>query len=206
MNSSLVYLVGGFHEVVELLEDLDIEIIGLVDRNKPSCPVCQKYRYLGDDNWLCDKGPEMEMDTVLITPDQPEVREQLSVRYQEAGFKLAKVVCEKPSPSSRISDGVIVQRLSYISSGCHLRKGVKINIGVRVMHDVLIGEFSTVAPAAVLLGGVTIGKRVFIGANATILPGISVGDDAVVGAGAVVTRDISSGSRVAGVPARNLGN
>ena len=53
---------------------------------------------------------------------------------------------------------------------------------------------------------VTIGKRAFIGTEAVIMPGVTVGEDAIVAAGAVVTRDVESGTIVAGIPARVIGN
>ncbi len=44
-----------------------------------------------------------------------------------------------------------------------------------------------------------------IGANATILCGLTIGRGAMVAAGAVVTRDVADHQRVAGVPARPMG-
>lgn len=51
---------------------------------------------------------------------------------------------------------------------------------------------------------VNIGSDVWVGAGAIILPGVSIGNRAVVAAGAVVTRDVAEGSKVAGVPARQV--
>jgi acetyltransferase-like isoleucine patch superfamily enzyme len=49
---------------------------------------------------------------------------------------------------------------------------------------------TTVAPNAVILGKVKIGKCCYIGSNATILPNITISDNVVIGAGAVVTKNI----------------
>jgi acetyltransferase-like isoleucine patch superfamily enzyme len=46
----------------------------------------------------------------------------------------------------------------------------------------------------------------YIGAGATLLQGVTVGREAVVGAGALVNRDVPAGGRVAGVPARAVGD
>ncbi|MDA7506089.1 hypothetical protein N8513_01035 [bacterium] len=199
-----VVVVGGFHEIVELAEELGFEVTGIVDLKKPDCEVCARIPYLGDDEWLCTQGVSLGIRSVIVSPDLPQVRESLSECYLAAGFELA-TVCHPPvSPSSHLSPGVVVQRLAHISSGCRLATGVRVNIRALVMHDVQIGPFTTIAPAAVLLGRVSLGRRVYVGANATILPGLEIGDDAIIGAGAVVTKNVGKGETVVGVPARNI--
>jgi acetyltransferase-like isoleucine patch superfamily enzyme len=44
-----------------------------------------------------------------------------------------------------------------------------------------------------------------IGVNAVLLPGVTIGRRSIVGAGAVVTRDVAPFTKVAGVPARVIG-
>lgn len=51
-------------------------------------------------------------------------------------------------------------------------------------------------------GKVTIKSNAFIAGNAVILPGVTVGRRAIVGAGAVVTKDVPDDAVVIGVPAR----
>ena len=46
----------------------------------------------------------------------------------------------------------------------------------------------------------------FIGAGAIILPGVTIGKKTIVGAGAVVSKSIAPGSVVAGNPAHVIGN
>ena len=53
-------------------------------------------------------------------------------------------------------------------------------------------------------GKVVIEDGAWIGAGAIILPGVTIGRRAVVAAGAVVSKDVASGATVAGVPARPL--
>jgi acetyltransferase-like isoleucine patch superfamily enzyme len=53
---------------------------------------------------------------------------------------------------------------------------------------------------------VVIEEGVWIGAGAIVLPGVTIGKKSVVAAGAVVTRDVPSGVVVAGNPAKILKN
>jgi acetyltransferase-like isoleucine patch superfamily enzyme len=53
-------------------------------------------------------------------------------------------------------------------------------------------------------GKVLIKQRAFIAGNAVILPGVTVGRRAIVGAGAVVTKDVPDDGVAIGVPARIL--
>ena len=51
-------------------------------------------------------------------------------------------------------------------------------------------------------GAIKVGFRSFIGYGAIIMPGVTIGKRCVIGAGAVVTKDIPDDSVAVGVPAR----
>ena len=68
----------------------------------------------------------------------------------------------------------------------------------------MIGDFSHIAPGAVLCGNVKVGRKSFIGAGAVIRQGIIIGDNVMVGAGAVVIRDVPDNTTVVGNPQRVL--
>jgi len=53
---------------------------------------------------------------------------------------------------------------------------------------------------------INIGNNVFIGMNAIIMPGIKIDENVIVASGSVVTKSIPTGSVVAGVPAKIIGN
>ncbi len=89
------------------------------------------------------------------------------------------------------------------------------------LDHILVGEGAIVAQEAYLCTGdhdlthlekplvtkpVHIGANAFVGARAFVLPGVHIRSGAVVGAAAVVTRDVEAGSRVAGNPARRIGD
>ena len=107
---------------------------------------------------------------------------------------------------------VLVEGDVLIGDRVTVKSGVQIWDGLRIEDDVFIGPNATftndpfprskVRPKAFAL--TTIKSGASIGAGAVILPGITIGRRAMVGAGAVVTKDVEPGSLVAGNPARHV--
>lgn len=195
------YIVGADAEIITLAENQGWTLHGVVDKANIGSEYFG-YSVVGDDEWMMSASIPPEKRRVIITLDDPIVKKRLFQKYSEVGFDVCSVVGGTVREKTRIEEGCIVQGLSHVSVSCDLSRGVKINVGANVMHDNKIGDFSTVAPNAVLLGYVEVGREVFVGANATILPRVRIGNKAVVGAGAVVTDDVSAGETVKGVPAR----
>jgi acetyltransferase-like isoleucine patch superfamily enzyme len=73
-----------------------------------------------------------------------------------------------------------------------------------IEHECSIGNFSHIAPGAVLAGNVSIGSGCLIGANSVIKQGLKVGDNVIIGAEAVVLKDINSNTKIVGNPAREI--
>ena len=120
--------------------------------------------------------------------------------------RLATVVHPRASvsPYSDMAAGCFLAAQCVVAPGAQLGMGVIINHAAVVDHDVRVGDFSHVAPGAVLGGAAQIGARVLVGAGAVVLPGVWVCDDTVIGAGAVVLANILTAGTWAGVPARKL--
>lgn len=202
MDNEKVILIGGFHEIIELLDLCSIDVAGIVDNSL-------KGEYYGkkvicSDSEISHYKNELRKYPLLLTPDKPEIREKLYKYYSNYNFTFRNIISPKAdiSKSSKIANGAIIQSGVNVSSNTSISRFVKVNTHANIMHDVIIGEFTTIAPNAVILGNVKIGKRTYIGANATILPDITIGDDVIVGAGSVVTKNIESNSIVKGVPAK----
>lgn len=196
-----VILIGYFNETAELCELCGCKIIGVVDSVK-----CQNYPYLGNDETFMQDYYQYINVPLVITPDRPVIRERLFNIYSNLGFKFKTLISPHAmvSPSASISEGCMIQTLCNISSEVKLGKCVRINTCANVMHDSYIGDFSIVAPNAVVLGRVNVGIKSYIGANSTLLPNLVVGNESIVGAGAVVTKNVLDKCAVAGVPAKIL--
>ena len=108
------------------------------------------------------------------------------------------------SASVKMGDGVMIAANSTLNPLVEIGTGVICNTSTSIDHECVIGDFSHIAPGAVLCGNVIVGKNSFIGANSVIKQGIKIGDNVIIGAGTVVVKDIPDGATVVGNPARSL--
>lgn len=134
------------------------------------------------------------------------VRQRLQAQLAQGGARLVVVVHPRAvvSASAAIGAGAFLAAQSIIGPMARVGSGVIVNHSAVVDHDCVVGDFTHVAPGAILGGAVQVGSGVLIGAGAVLLPGVRIGDGVTVGAGAVVTRDVAEGV-IVGVPARPAG-
>lgn len=199
-----VIIIGAFHEIIELSEELGLCIVGLVDNIKTGH--YRGYEILHNDSDGSVLSEEFNSIPLVITPDLPSARAILSKNYSEAGFCFLNLISRaaKISGTSVLGKGIIIQHGVNVSSEANIGDFVKLNTYCNVMHNSFIGDFTTIAPNAVILGNVKIGKSCYIGSNSTVLPGISICDKVIIGAGAVVTKNIHKPGKYAGIPAKLL--
>ncbi|WP_448257953.1 acetyltransferase [Microbacterium aurum] len=105
------------------------------------------------------------------------------------------------APTAELGIGCIVFPRVVISPQASIGDHVHFNLGASAAHDTVVGEFTTLSPGSMLLGGSIVGRSCYIGAGAVVLPRIRVGDRVTVGAQAAVTRDSGDDCTVVGVPA-----
>lgn len=139
----------------------------------------------------------------------PALREQLAEQAAAAGFPFATLVHPDTRRSRwvEMGEGTVICAGNILTTNITLGRHVQINLDCTVGHDVVMGDFTTLAPGVHVSGWVHMGRRVYVGTGAAILNGTSdaplvIGDDAVIGAGACVTKSVAPGTTVVGVPAR----
>jgi sugar O-acyltransferase (sialic acid O-acetyltransferase NeuD family) len=132
-------------------------------------------------------------------------------KAKETGFEFISLIHPNVEMSKwvEIGEGAVICAGNILTTNIWLHDHVQINMDCTIGHDVVMGDYATLAPGVHLSGYVHVGKRVYIGTGANIVNGtkdnpIIIGDDAVVGAGACVIRSVPSGDTVAGVPAKSI--
>jgi len=140
-----------------------------------------------------------------------ETREIITKRAASTGFDFETIIHPNVERSKWIEIGIgtVICAGNILTTNIALGKHVQINLDCTVGHDVIIGDYSTLAPGVHVSGWVHFGKRVYVGTGAVIINGtqgkpIVIGNDAVIGAGACVTQSVSDGFTVVGVPARPI--
>jgi len=132
------------------------------------------------------------------------IRSRLQTKWNSQGVLAETGIHPRSTvyPSVVIGLGSLISAGAIIGPDAQIGTGCIINHNTIVDHDCVVGEFSHIAPAATLGGGVIVGKQSLIGAGSTILPYITIGQNVTVGAGAVVTHNLPDNVTVIGCPAR----
>ena len=122
----------------------------------------------------------------------PRIREITMTNALNQGFSFATIVHPRTEMSDKIEmgEGTVICAGNILTTNIMLEKHVQINLDCTIGHDVIMDDYSTLAPGVHVSGYVHIGKRAYIGTGAVILNGtkdnpLMIGDDVVVGAGSV---------------------
>ena len=106
------------------------------------------------------------------------------------------------SPSVQLTHGHFISANVSINATSTLGLTAVCNTGCVIEHGCIIGDFTFIAPGAVLCGDVTIGENTFVGANSVIKQGVTVGKNVIIGAGSVIVKNIPHNVTVFGNPGR----
>ena len=123
---------------------------------------------------------------ILISVNDPTIRHQIADRFRHLRGTSPLI-----DPSVIRGTDIEMGRGVVVAPGAVLLRSVTLGDHVHVnylasMTRCDIGDYSTISPAAVICGNVTIGEDCYIGANATICERSTIGNRVTVGAGAVV--------------------
>jgi len=106
------------------------------------------------------------------------------------------------SPSVKLTHGHFISANVSINATTQLGLTAVCNTGCVIEHGCIVGDFTFIAPGAVLCGDVTIGENTFVGANSVIKQGVTVGKNVIIGAGSVILKNIPDNVTVFGNPGR----
>jgi bifunctional UDP-N-acetylglucosamine pyrophosphorylase / glucosamine-1-phosphate N-acetyltransferase len=129
---------------------------------------------------------------------------------------------------AELEDDVSVGPFAHLRPGTHCGRGVEVGTGseikasnlgagTKMHHFGYLGDAEVGSDVNIGAGAITcnfdgerkhttrIGEGAFVGSGTLLIAPIEVGPDALTGAGAVVTRDVAPGAKVAGVPAKPIG-
>ncbi len=143
---------------------------------------------------------EFPESSVVGGVGNPRARQVLMEKAMTAGFRFETIVHPRVehSPWIEIGVGTVICAGNILTTNIVLGVHVQINLDCTVGHDVVMGDYTTLAPGVHVSGWVHFGKRVYVGTGAVIINGteenpLIIGDDAVIGAGACVTKSVPRG-------------
>lgn len=206
-NNLIIVCGGGFsREVIWLARECSEKwnIIGILDDN----PVMLGQTFC-DIKVLgavadCVKYPNANF---VVAVGSPRTRRAIVKRMESCGnFTFATLI----HSSVLKSDYIKIGAGSIITAGCILTTQITlgchsiVNLACTIGHDVVAGDFCTLAPKVAISGNVVLDDGVEVGTGSTIIQGLSLGQGCFIGAGAVVSKNITSNILVAGYPARQV--
>ena len=188
---------GGHASVlVDVLRQLDIEILGIISKEKPN----EKGIFSGitwykndEDVLNFDKSSVLLVNGIGSMPGN-DIRFKIHKKFKQLGYDFYSVI----SPQAIVSDFTKFAEGVQIMPGCIVNTNVIVgdatilNSGSIVEHDCQIGNHNHIAPGAVLCGAVITEDFVHIGTGAQVIQSIRIGEHTLVGAGATVTRSLGS--------------
>ena len=212
MRRALIVIGSGGHAsvVADALLSAGEALIGFtdVDPARHGVIVCG-YPVLGDDTILSAyHSSALLLANGIGTVGGPldHLRRTSQQRLTAAGWEYATIrhPAAVVSRFASVHPGAQLFANSVLQAGAVVGVGAIVNTAAIVEHDTIIGDWSHLAPGAVVCGGASIGHRSFVGAGAVVRHGLCLAEDMVVAAGAVVVRNFPTSGTIIGVPARLL--
>ena len=209
-----IYGAGGFgREVAWLIESCNrkktkYEIVCFIDDDiSLHGKVLNGIRVLGLDE------AKKEYPSIHLVRGLGGINASTSIvrKAESLGLHFSTIIHPNTECSSyvTIEKGAVICAGNILTTNITIGKYVQINLDCTIGHDVVLGDYSTLAPGVHISGYVHVGKNVYIGTGAVIINGteddpIVIGDDVIIGAGACVTKSTQSKTKVVGVPAKSI--
>lgn len=212
MEQLLLVGAGGFaREVAEAVRALNErqprwQLLGLLDDDPARHgAVLSGGRVIGPVE-LVHEHPAARVVLCTGNPQDYGSRERLVERLGLEPQRYATVV----HPAANLSASTVLGLGSAVLAGVVATADVTVGRHVALMpacvltHDVVLGDFVTVASGALLSGAAQISAGAYVGAGAMVGAGLRMGRGSMLGMGAVLRNDLPDHEVWAGVPARRL--
>lgn len=198
---------GGGHAkiVMEVLRLCGKTVLGFTD------PVTRDpisgIPWLGNDDVVSEYSPN---DIFLVngigSVGDNSRRKKLFLSWKEEGYSFPAIIHPTAilSPETVLEEGVQVMAGAVVQAGVHIGPNTIINTRATIDHDAEIGGHVHIAPGCILSGNVTIENDAHLGPGAILIQGLTIGKKSIIAAGAVVVKDVHENTKVAGVPARKI--
>lgn len=208
VRKSLIIIGGGgfAREVIWLANDCSDEwqIVGILDDNvtlqgKTFCEI----PVIGMVN-DCSKFPDAYF---IVAVGTPRTRKSIVSRIASIDkIRYATLIHPSVMMSKyvEVGEGCIITAGVILTTNIKLGKHTIVNLACTIGHDVMTGDFCTLAPQAAVSGNVNIGSGVELGTGAILIQGLLIATGSFIGAGSIVTKDISENFFAAGSPARQI--
>lgn len=100
------------------------------------------------------------------------------------------------------ASGVVLFARTILMPCCDIKDFVQMNVGCVIGHDTVIGKYSTLSPASMIMGNCKVGKGCLIGVGTTTREKIEIGEWCVTGANSTIVSYIPDYSMAVGTPAK----
>jgi sugar O-acyltransferase (sialic acid O-acetyltransferase NeuD family) len=198
----LIIGAGGHGRVIaDTAALLGYETIHFIDQRWPELAQNLAWPVVG-----ADVPKDLEGWSVAVAIGQNQARLKTLRDLQKQGVDLPNLIHPHAtvSPFAKLGAAVFVGAQAVVGVGTHIGDGVIINTSASIDHDCALDSAVHISPGAHLAGTVRVGECSWIGIGAVVREGTEIGSNVVVGAGAAVVSNLPDGSKVGGVPARQM--
>lgn len=129
----------------------------------------------------------------------PLKRKRVTEEIETLGGELVPFVSCKVQtihPATQLGKGAIIEPGVGLCRDVIIEKGVFINAGSILGHDVIVRQYVSLGPGVRILGGAEIGECSYIGCNAVVMPRVKIGKRVRVGVGVVIDKDVPDDTKV----------
>lgn len=212
MKVNLFVLGAGGHAKVLLdclLDNQHVNVLGILDRN----PALKGEKLLGipvlghEDDILKNYPVAFaQLVNGIGSIGLASPRQTIFSQFKQQGYQFFSVIHPKAYVAREVIIGEGAQLMAgvVIQPGCKIGNNVIINTHAAIDHDCEIMDHVHLAPGVTCCGNVSVGYATHVGCGAVIKQNVKIDEQCMIAAGSVVVKNVTMGSKMAGVPAKNM--